>query len=511
MTDPTPNVIVLYADDLGFGDLSCYGATALKTPNLDRLAQTGIRFHQGYATASTCTPSRYSLLTGSYPWRHPDARILRGDAAQIIEPGSATLPQLFKDSAYKTGIVGKWHLGLGDGNIDWNGEIIGTPNDVGFDESFILAATNDRAPCVYINNRNVENLDPNDPLEVTYERAEAWPEVPTPRTHPELCKIKGHGGGIVNGIPRLGYMRGGKSAIWDDETMCDVFLEKALEFIETHKEDPFFLYYAFHEPHAPRIPHPRFAGSTDMGPRGDVIIELDWLVGQVLDKLEELGLRDDTLVIFSSDNGPVLFDAYEDNSIELAGDHKPAGPLRGGKYSSYDGGTRVPFILSYPREVETGESDALLSHVDFYASFAALLGQTLPDDAAPDSFNVLAALLGRSGQGRESLVLEGSGRNTVFRHGDWTFIPPKDGPRLHYSGIELGNSPEAQLYDLSLDIGQIRNVADEKEDLVAELSTSLEKVISSHGITMKHTSALRIKASSVPGSRRKSSRSATLT
>ena len=222
-------------------------------------------------------------------------------------------------------------------------------------------------------------------------------------------------------------------------------------------------------------------------------------------------MRDDTLVIFSSDNGPVLFDAYEDNSIELAGDHKPAGPLRGGKYSSYDGGTRVPFILSYPREVETGESDALLSHVDFYASFAALLGQTLPDDAAPDSFNVLAALFGRSGQGRESLVLEGSGRNTVFRHGDWTFIPPKDGPRLHYSGIELGNSPEAQLYDLSLDIGQIRNVADEKEDLVAELSTSLEKVISSHGITMKHTSALRIKASSVPGSRRKSSRSATLT
>ena len=208
---------------------------------------------------------------------------------------------------------------------------------------------------MYINNRNVENLDPNDPLEVTYERAEAWPEVPTPRTHPELCKIKGHGGGIVNGIPRLGYMRGGKSAIWDDETMCDVFLEKALEFIETHKEDPFFLYYAFHEPHAPRIPHPRFAGSTDMGPRGDVIIELDWLVGQVLDKLEELGLRDDTLVIFSSDNGPVLFDAYEDNSIELAGDHKPAGPLRGGKYSSYDGGTRVPFILSYPREVETGD------------------------------------------------------------------------------------------------------------------------------------------------------------
>lgn len=473
-----PNVVIMYADDLGFGDVGCYGATRIATPNLDRLAAGGLRFRRGYSTAATCTPSRYSLLTGSYPWRNPRARILRGNAAQIIPSGAPTMPKMFRTAGYTTGIVGKWHLGLGGGDIDWNSPAMeGTPNDVGFDHSYIMAATNDRAPCVYIDNRRVDNLDPQDPIEVTYERDKAFPEVPTPRTHPELVRIKGHGGGIVNGIPRLGYMRGGKSAVWDDETMCDVFLEKALGFVEENRDNPFFLYYAFHEPHAPRIPAPRFAGATDMGPRGDVIVELDWCVGQMLDKLEGLGLSENTIVIFSSDNGPVLFDAYHDNSIELAGDHRPAGPLRGGKYSSYDGGTRVPFILRYPRAVAPGESDALVSHVDFHASFAAMLGQELQDDEAPDSLNMLGPLLGRSPEGRDELIVEGSGRNTVFRRGDWVFIPPHEGPAKHYSGIELGNSSVPQLYDLSLDVGQIENAAEERSDMVTGMSERLAELL----------------------------------
>lgn len=472
-----PNVIIIYADDLGFGDLSCYGATRLNTPHVDRLAKSGLKFHQGYATAATCTPSRYSLLTGSYPWRNPDAAILPGNAALIIPPGSPTMPAMFRTAGYTTGIVGKWHLGLGDGDIDWNvSEMPGTPNDVGFDYSYIMAATNDRAPCVYIDNRHVDNLDPNDVLEVTYDRAKAFPEVPTYRTHPELAKMKGHGGGIVNGIPRLGYMRGGNSAIWDDQTMCDVFLGKAMDFMAEHRDEPFFLYYALHEPHAPRIASSRFEGATDMGPRGDVIVELDWCVGQVLDKLDQLGLRDDTIVIFSSDNGPVLFDAYEDNSIELAGDHKPAGPLRGGKYSSYDGGTRVPFIVSWPGRVASGETDALVCQVDFHASFAAMLGQTLANGEAPDSENVLAALLGDAAHGRDELIVEGSGKNTIVRYGDWAYIPPHEGPALHYSGIELGNSPTPQLYDLSSDIGQQGDLAGERPDVIEKLDARLAEI-----------------------------------
>jgi arylsulfatase A-like enzyme len=481
MTDQKkhPNIILMYADDLGYGDVSCYGATRLATPNIDRLASEGLLFWQGYATAATCTPSRYSLLTGSYPWRNPRASILRGDAPQLIPSGSPTLPGMLQKAGYTTGVVGKWHLGLGNGDLDWNStEMQGTPNDVGFEYSYILAATNDRTPCVYVDNRRVDNLDPDDPLEVNYDKP--FPDVPTAKTHPELLKIKGHGGCIVNGIPRIGHMRGGNSAVWDDETMCDVFLDKALSFVEQNKNEPFFLYYAFHEPHAPRIPSPRFSGATDLGPRGDVIVELDWCVGQVLDRLEKLGLKEDTIVIFSSDNGPALWDAYEDKSIELAKGHKPAGPLRGGKYSSYDGGTRVPFIVSWPGTVMPGKSDALVCQMDFYASFAAMLNQSLAEEEGPDSINVLDALLGRGAHGRNELVVEGNRKNTILRSGDWAYIPPKEGPATHYSGYDLGNCLEPQLYELSQDIGQVENVSDERSEVLAKLSMRLNQIINSN-------------------------------
>lgn len=473
-----PNVIIMYADDLGYGDVSCYGATRISTPNIDRLAGCGRLFRQGYATAATCTPSRYSLLTGSYPWRNPRASILRGDAPQIIPSGSPTMPQMFKNAGYTTGIVGKWHLGLGDGDLDWNSpNMQGTPNDVGFDYSYILAATNDRTPCVYLDNRGVDNLAPNDPIEVDYDNP--FPDVPTAKSHPELQTIVGHGGCIVNGIPRIGHMRGGKAAVWNDETICDVFVEKAAGFVEEHSADPFFLYYAFHEPHAPRIPSPRFAGSTDLGPRGDVIVELDSCVGQILDKLDELGLREDTIVIFSSDNGPVLHDVYEDNSIELAKGHKPAGPLRGGKYSSYDGGTRVPFILSWPGTVETGESEALVCQMDFHASFATMLGQPLSADEAPDSENVLDSLLGESEQGRDELIVEGFGKNTIVRQGNWAYIPPKDGPARRNQGHDLGNAPKPQLHDLSRDIGQLKNIADKNGEILSALDKRMNGILNS--------------------------------
>lgn len=482
MPDATtrPNIIILYADDLGFGDLGCYGATRIPTPNLDRLAAGGLRFHQGYATAATCTPSRYSLLTGSYPWRNPQARILAGDAPLIIPPGTQTLPSLLKQAGYRTGVVGKWHLGLGTSNLNWNEPLSATPLDVGFDQSFIMAATNDRVPCVYIDGRNVAGLDPADPIEVSYARDNPFPNLPTGKANPELLKMKyshGHDMSIVNGVSRIGYMRGGKAAEWKDEEMAEVFLGKAISFIAEQKGQPFFLYYALHQPHVPRLPGKRFAGATKLGPRGDVIAEMDWCVGQMLDTLDRLGLSDNTIVIFSSDNGPVLDDGYVDGAAQLTGDHHPAGPLRGGKYSLFDGGTRVPFILRWTGTVAPGESSAIVSHVDFAASFASLAGVPLAPHAAPDSLNVLPALLGTSDRGRHELVTEGTYAKTVLRQGDWVFIPPHPGPAVMPStAIETGNHSENQLYDLSLDIRQIRNVAAERGDIVHTMRERLQEI-----------------------------------
>ncbi|MDE2798944.1 MAG: arylsulfatase [Gemmatimonadota bacterium] len=475
-----PNIVVMYADDLGFGDVGCYGATVLDTPNIDRLASEGLVFYHGYATAATCTPSRYSLLTGSYSWRNERAHILPGDAPLIIDSGTATLPSVLKEAGYTTGVVGKWHLGIGEGNQNWNEPLPLTPLDIGFDYSYIMAATNDRVPCVYLDGRDVVGLDPSDPIEVEYDKNKPFPGVPTGRDNPELLKMMfhhGHDMSIVNGVSRIGYMRGGEAALWVDEDMADVFLEKAVSFVEQNKEGPFFLYYAFHQPHVPRLPHPRFVGSTGLGPRGDAIAEMDWCVGEMLDALDRCGLKEDTIVVFSSDNGPVLNDGYYDEAVELCGDHRPAGPLRGGKYSMYDGGTRVPFIVSWPGAVEIGESDALVSQVDFLASFAALAGVSLDADAGPDSVDVLDALLGQSDEGRAEIVLEGVQAKTVLRQGDWVFIPPHQGPPVNTNvNIETGNSPVSQLYNLSGDIGQIENVASIHPDVAERMADRLREI-----------------------------------
>jgi arylsulfatase A-like enzyme len=475
-----PNIIIMYADDLGFGDVGCYGATRIPTPNIDRLAADGLRFENGYATAATCTPSRYSLLTGSYPWRNPAARILPGDAPLIIPPGSPTLPATLRSAGYTAAAVGKWHLGIGAGSPDWNNALPGVPLDVGFDRSYIMAATNDRVPCVYLDGRHVDGLDPDDPIEVTYDPENAFAGIPTGRDNPELLKMMyshGHDMSIVNGVSRIGFMKGGASALWVDEEMAEIFLERALDVVRENRDIPFFLYYAFHQPHVPRLPGPRFAGTTGLGPRGDVIAEMDWCVGQMLDELDRLGIAENTIVVFSSDNGPVLDDGYEDRAEELCGDHRPAGPLRGGKYSLFDGGTRVPFILRWSGTVEPGVSDALVSHVDFHASFARLTGAPLADEAAPDSLDVLDALLGRSDRGRRELVTEGVQAKTLLRQNDWVFIPPHKGPAVSpTTHIELGNADQPQLYNLAQDVSQITNVADEHPERVNSMTERLGEI-----------------------------------
>ncbi len=480
-----PNFIIIYADDLGFGDLGCYGALGISTPHLDQMAAEGLRFTNSYATAATCTPSRYSLLTGAYPWRNPKAHILQGDAPMLIGTDQRTLPGTLSAAGYATAVIGKWHIGLGDGKVNWNGKIKPCPLDVGFGQSFIMAATNDRVPCVYVDGREIYNLDPKDPLEVVYGGENPFPEVPTGRTHPELLKMKHsdeqHFDTIVNGIGRIGFSRGGKAAQWNDETMADVFLTRDKDFISENKDKPFFLYYALHQPHVPRIPGPRFAGSTGKGPRGDVIAELDWCVGEILAHLKALGLDDDTIVVFSSDNGPVLDDGYEDDAREKCGDHKPAGPLRGGKYSMFDGGSRVPMILRAPGHVAPGETSALFSHADFLSSFAHLAGIELPDGESADSEDMSAVLLGLDPVGRDHLVTEGLGAKTVVRQGSWVFIPPHEGAVLFADkGIETGNSLEPQLYDLNVDIGQRTNLAETHPDKVKSLNRLLDGI---HGET----------------------------
>src|SRR5215831_19342715 len=304
-----PNIVLIYADDVGYGDLSCYGATRVRTPNLDRLAGAGVRFTNAHSTSATCTPSRYSLLTGEYAWRKRGTNVLPGDANLVIEPDRGTLPAMLREHGYRTAVVGKWHLGMGKGKVDWNAEISPGPREVGFDYSFVMPATGDRVPCVYVENGRVVGLDPTDPIRIDYEKPIG--DEPTGKKNPELLKMRpshGHDMAIVNGVSRIGYMTGGTSALWVDEDMADTCAKKATAFIAQIKMRPFFLYFATHDIHVPRLPNKRFDGKTPIGPRGDAIAELDWTVGQVLGALDRNGLVRNTLVIFSSDNGPVVDD-----------------------------------------------------------------------------------------------------------------------------------------------------------------------------------------------------------
>lgn len=472
-----PNIIFIYTDDLGYGDISCYGAARVHTPNIDRLAAEGLRFTNGHSSAATCTPSRFSVITGEYAWRQKGTGIARGNAGLIIRPGHATLGTILRGAGYKTGIVGKWHLGLGgpDGP-DWNGVIKPGPLELGFDYSYIIPATLDRVPTVFVDNYKVAGLDSRDPILVSYD--EPIGDEPTGKDHPELLKYpasNGHNQTIINGIGRIGYMAGGKSARWVDEEVAQVLSHKAVSFIEDNKDHPFFLYYATTDIHVPHMPNLQFLNESGLGLRGDAILQLDWCVGQVLHTLDSLGLTDKTMIIFSSDNGPVVDDGYADGSVEHLNGHRPAGPLRGGKYSKFEGGTRMPFIVRWPGHVKPGTSDALVCQVDFAASFAAFTHQQLAADDAPDSYNEMDALLGKSGHGRECLVEEGNGLAIV--KGKWKYIPPSGGPKTDRTvNIELGNDTAPQLYDLSKDLGETDNVAKDHPDLVKELDALLQKI-----------------------------------
>lgn len=485
-----PNIIIILADDLGVGDLSCAGATQVRTPNIDRLATAGVRFTQGYAPSATCTPSRFSLLTGEYSWRQKakNNTILDGDAPLCIEPGRPTLPAMLRDAGYRTGVVGKWHLGLGDGRtrVDFNGEIRPGPLEIGFDYCHIIPATVDRVPSVWIENHRVLGLDPADPISVSYLKNIS--DEPTGLERPELLTRYGadkqHSNTIINGISRIGYMKGGRSARFRDEQLASTVVAKSIEYIERHRDGPFFLSIGLFEPHVPRVAEAPFVGKSGSGLRGDVIHQIDWEVGEIMRALERLGIDHNTIVIFSSDNGPILFDGYFDRSVEDLNGHQPTAGLRGWKYLTFEGGCRVPLIVRWPREIRPRVSDQLFSLVDFYATLAKIVGQSAPAPTASDSLDLSSVLLGTTTDNvRDHTVLHGIG-GLALRQGDWKYIPASTGAGGMGSGANAADArfaaaiiPEPLLFDLARDPNETTNVIAQHPEKARELARRLEAII----------------------------------
>lgn len=476
-----PNVLIIYADDLGYGDLSCYGATRVSTPHIDTLAGEGVRFTNAHAVAATSTPSRYSLLTGEYAWRRKDTDIATGDAGMIIKPGQFTLADLFKSKGYRTAAIGKWHLGLGDttGNQDWNAPLPSSLGDLGFDYHYIMAATADRVPCVFIEDGHVANYDPSAPIYVSYKQN--FEGEPTGKDNPELLyNLKpshGHDQSIVNGISRIGYMKGGGKALWKDENIADSITTHAIEFIRRQKDKPFFMYFATNDVHVPRFPHERFRGKSPMGLRGEAIMQFDDTVGRLLKALDEMGLTDNTLIILSSDNGPVVDDGYQDRATELLGKHRPAGPFRGTKYSAFEGGTLVPFIVKWTNHVKAGMvNNELLSQIDVMASLNELIGGRMPQNAAPDSQQRLQTLLGNEGYSRPYVIEQSWSHALCVKTKDWKFIEATDGPTSisWCPGVETGNSLLPQLYEVK-QVYENRNVANQHPEIVKEMEEILHR------------------------------------
>ena len=483
--DRPPNVIVILADDLGWGDVSCQGGR-VPTPAIDRLAREGRRFTSGYCSASTCTPTRYSLLTGEYAFRRPGTGIAPPNAPAVIQPGTPTLPAALREAGYATAVVGKWHLGLGERGQgpDWNGRLAPGPLEIGFDHCFILPTTNDRVPQVFVAGDRVRNLDPVDPLWVGDKKPS--PDHVNGIDHRDRLRMDwshGHNGTIHNGIGRIGFYTGGQAARFRDEDLADAWVSESLRWItaqhEAEPDKPFFLFFASHDIHVPRVPHERFADVSGLGPRGDCIVEFDWCVGALTAALERLGIADDSIVIVCSDNGPVLDDGYKDDAVEKLGDHRPAGPFRGGKYSVYEGGTRTPFIAWGPGRIAPGVSDEIVCTLDLPRSLATLAGRPPAAGLFPDSEDVLGAIVGAAGaKRRTSLVQQDNGTSGRFgyRSGNWKLVRQPTG-QGKAEGKFKPRPPRDALYDLAADPGEATDVAGEFPEVATRLAAELDAVV----------------------------------
>ena len=474
---PNPNIIFILADDLGYADVSCYGAEKIQTPNIDRLAGEGIRFTDGHAGASTCTPTRYSLMTGRYPFRSwCNYSALSTNAPLLIEEDRVTIASFLKSAGYATSIVGKWHLGYGHeegfelnrGDTgpnswdtrgtgpNWNGELKPGPLENGFDYAYVIPVANSFPPYVFVENYHVDGLRKDSPI--------------------GKLESKNHG-----------KMEGGEGARWTDEELIDKFADKLATELDrlAKKDQPFFLFYTPTHRHIgsravnrrAHWPHPRFAGTSQAGPFGDVVHELDWSVGEVLKHLDRLGIADNTLVIFTSDNGgyPRKFN-----------DHYPMGPiLRGGKGDLVEGGHRVPWVARWPGKIKPGTvSKETITTTDMLATFAAIIGEKLPECAGPDSYNVLPAFLGKKLPDPErSMIMSSGGTGALsIRSGKWKLIDGQG--NCGYGEFQRGvpwpapkpGDPPMQLYNLDEDLGEMHNLYNQYPEVVEKLKRKLEEI-----------------------------------
>ncbi len=467
-----PNIVYILADDLGYGDLGSYNEQSkILTPQLDRLASEGMRFTDAHSPSSVCSPTRYALLTGRYAWRTRLQRNVLGPwESPLIAPNRLTVGQLLQQHGYATACIGKWHLGQnyattdgkpvigglihGLNNVDFSQPIADGPVTRGFNHYFGTIVPNYPPYCFIENDRTV-----------------GIPTVPTK-------------GGLFN-IP--GPMVPG----WKLEDILPELTRHAVQWIEdtAKTKKPFFLYFSLTSPHYPVVPAPDFQGKSQAGEYGDFVYQTDWTVGQVLDALKRCGVAENTLVIFTSDNGPEVTGEVKPGVYDRVQqfEHRSAGSLRGAKRDAWEGGHRVPLIARWPGKIRAGVvSDEIICHVDFMATVAAILNTRLPDNAAEDSVNLLPVLLGveRTGLIREATVHHSAQGKFSIRKGDWVLIDAPSGDDNNAHGepqwlkAERGYSRhdlEGELFNLRDDLAQRYNRYADKPEIVRELKGLLEK------------------------------------
>ncbi|MBT3279461.1 MAG: arylsulfatase [Phycisphaerales bacterium] len=481
-----PNIVLINADDLGYGDLSCYGATKVKTPNIDKLATQGRRFTDAHSASAVCTPSRYSLLTGDYPIRKRGGiwKPIFLKNPLIIPPKKTTIASLLKQKGYATAIIGKWHLGFGTKNpIDWNASLKPGPLELGFDYYYGVPVVNSHPPFVYVENHHVVGLDKADPF--VYRKRAA-----TQSFHEKMG---------------LGEIGGAKKAhlLYRDEKVGMTLTEKATTWLKAQKKDkPFFLYFATTNIHHPFTPAKRFQGTSQCGRYGDFIHELDWIVGEVVKTLDDMGVADNTLVIFTSDNGGML-NAGGQEAWKKG--HRLNGDLLGFKFDAWEGGHRIPFIARWPGKIKPrSTSGELISNVDMLATFAAATGQTLKETEGIDSFNVLPALVGEPKTPiRDSLLIcPFKPTHLALRKGKWMYISAqgnggfngkpgqhtcagapafrltkaKNSDIITDEGKFREDAPPVQLYNLEEDVNEAQNLCRKHPEIVKEMQAQLKAI-----------------------------------
>ncbi|MEN8847121.1 MAG: arylsulfatase [Akkermansiaceae bacterium] len=510
-----PNVVLIFADDLGYGDLGCYGATKLTTPNIDKLAAEGKRFTDAHSSSAVCTPSRYGLLTGEYPFRGANGKGLWGPApitsSLLIPTDTITIADVFKNSGYDTAVFGKWHLGFGEGANKWEEPLRPGPQDLGFDYYFGMPVVNSAPPYVYVENDRIVGSDPDDPIKYLGRSAKKDEVTPITPIKPEEAQRNGN------------FFSGAKKAhaLFNDYEVGTKLTEKATEWIKSRKEKPFFCYFSTTNVHHPFTPAKRFQNTSESGVYGDFVHELDWIVGEVMKTLEETGVADNTLIIFTSDNGG-MFNLGGRAAAELG--HKINGNLLGSKFGIWEGGHRVPFIAKWPGKIAPGTvSDQLTISVDLLSTFAALTGQKLED--SKDSINMLPALTGTPDKPlrTEMFITPNKPSHMAYRKGKWMFIPTQnDGgfrgskPGQHAWGgpavtklvgtpnsdIENGKlkkgAQKVQLFDLEADVNQTKNVAKDHPELVKEMTEAIKKARQEVGAQKKSDSPIKAEKIAAP-------------